>query len=53
MDKIIEMNGIWSSEFLLCVDCGLFAEFRLEMHKIIEILLLDFLSVLAAVKLIK
>ena len=22
MDKIIKMNEIWSSEILLCVDCG-------------------------------
>ena len=53
MDEIIKMNEIRSSEFLSCVDCGQFAEFKLEMHEIIEILLLEFLSVLTAVKLIK
>ena len=47
------MNEIWSSEFLSCVDCGYFGEFKLEMHEIIEIMLLEFLSVLMAVKLIK
>ena len=39
MDKIIEMNKIWPSEFLLCVDCGQFAGFKLEIH---EILLFEF-----------
>ena len=53
MDEIIEMNEICASEILLCVECGLFAGFKLEMHEIIEILLPEFLSVLMAVKLIK